>query len=45
MAAEEAIVFFGAFTGYLLRFLADEQAGGVLRPPLSAAPGSVRSPR
>jgi cytochrome c oxidase assembly factor CtaG len=44
MAAEEAIVFFGAFTGYLLRFLADEQAGGVLRPPLSAAPGSVRSP-
>jgi cytochrome c oxidase assembly factor CtaG len=44
MAAEEAIVFFGAFTGYLLRFLADEQAGGVLRPPLSAASGSVRSP-
>jgi cytochrome c oxidase assembly factor CtaG len=44
MAAEEAIVFFGAFTGYLLRFLADEQAGGVLRPPLSAAPGSARSP-
>lgn len=44
MAAEEAIVFFGAFTGYLLRFLADEQAGGVLRPSLSAAPGSVRSP-
>ena len=44
MAAEEAIVFFGAFTGYLLRFLADEQAGGVLRPPLSAAPRSVRSP-
>jgi cytochrome c oxidase assembly factor CtaG len=28
MAAEEAIVFFGAFAGYLLRFLADEQASG-----------------
>ena len=28
MAAEEAIVFFGAFTAYLLRFLADEQASG-----------------
>jgi cytochrome c oxidase assembly factor CtaG len=55
MAAEEALVFFGAFTGFLLRFLADEQAGGLLspsgpgpagraRPPaLRAAPGSVRS--
>jgi cytochrome c oxidase assembly factor CtaG len=46
MAAEEAVVFFGAFTAYLLRFLADEQASGLLRPPqarLSAAPGSVRS--
>jgi len=29
MAAEEAIVFFGAFTAYLLRFLADEQASGI----------------
>ncbi len=29
MAAEEAVVFFGAFTAYLLRFLADEQAAGV----------------
>ncbi|MDX6479591.1 MAG: putative rane protein [Gaiellaceae bacterium] len=28
MAAEEAIVFFGAFTAYLLRFLADEEASG-----------------
>ena len=28
MAAEEAIVFFGAFAAYLLRFLADEQASG-----------------
>ncbi len=44
MAAEEALVFFGAFTGFLLRFLADEQAGGLLRPPLSASPGSARSP-
>jgi cytochrome c oxidase assembly factor CtaG len=54
MAAEEAIVFFGAFTAYLLRFLADEQAGGSLsrsgsapaagaRPVgLRAAPGSAR---
>ena len=31
MAAEEAIVFFGAFTAYLLRFLADEQASGLSR--------------
>jgi cytochrome c oxidase assembly factor CtaG len=29
MAAEEAIVFFGAFAAYLARFLADEQAGGL----------------
>src|SRR5262249_20665813 len=29
MAAEEALVFFGAFTAYLLRFLAGEQAPGV----------------
>ena len=55
MAAEEAVVFFGAFAGYLLRFLADEQASGQVRPSgtrpaararpagLRAAPGSVRS--
>ena len=30
MAAEEAVVFFGAFAAYLLRFLADEQAAGLL---------------
>jgi cytochrome c oxidase assembly factor CtaG len=30
MAAEEALVFFGAFAAYLLRFLADEQAAGLL---------------
>lgn len=29
MAAEEALVFFGVFTAYLLRFLADEQATGL----------------
>lgn len=57
MAAEEAIVFFGAFTAYLLRFLADEQARGVFSesasapaagaPPagLRAAPDSARPPR
>jgi cytochrome c oxidase assembly factor CtaG len=55
MAAEEAVVFFGAFTAYLLRFLADEQASGQIRPSgtrpaararpagLRAAPGSARS--
>jgi cytochrome c oxidase assembly factor CtaG len=54
MAAEEALVFFGAFTAYLLRFLADEQAGGLFNPNASerasaarpaglrAAPGSAR---
>src|SRR3954447_23885522 len=40
MAAEEAMVFFGAFTAYLLRFLADEQASGQIRP----GPRAVRSP-
>jgi cytochrome c oxidase assembly factor CtaG len=55
MAAEEAIVFFGAFAAYLLRFLADEQASGQVRlsgpRPAArarpagprAAPGSARS--
>jgi cytochrome c oxidase assembly factor CtaG len=45
MAAEEAVVFFGAFAAYLLRFLADEQASGALRAstaPLPAAPAPVR---
>ena len=53
-AAEEALVFFGAFAGYLLRFLADEQASGLVSPSgkapgagarpasLRAAPGSAR---
>src|SRR5947209_595020 len=38
MAAEEALVFFGVFTAYLLRFLADEQAAGAAqRRPRSSA--------
>jgi cytochrome c oxidase assembly factor CtaG len=37
MAAEEALVFFGAFAAYLLRFLADEQAGGVFGAPSPSA--------
>ena len=41
MAAEEALVFFGVFTAYFLRFLADEQASGGLRP----GPRAARSPR
>jgi cytochrome c oxidase assembly factor CtaG len=57
MAAEEALVFFGAFAVYLLRFLADEQASGLLTPRgtavaararpagLPAAPGSAQPPR
>jgi len=43
MAAEEAVVFFGAFAAYLLRFLADEQAAGFLSP--AAAPGTGRPRR
>jgi len=42
MAAEEAIVFFGTFTAYLLRFLADEQAGGVFNPRAKAAAARAR---
>jgi cytochrome c oxidase assembly factor CtaG len=57
MAAEEAVVFFGAFAGFLLRFLADEQASESFSPSASAptarvrpaglraAPGSARPPR
>ena len=45
MAAEEALVFFGAFAAYLLRFLADEQASGAIRPSLSAtAPAAGSRP-
>jgi cytochrome c oxidase assembly factor CtaG len=43
MAAEEALVFFGAFTAYLLRFLADEQASGHGLP--AGHRSSARSPR
>jgi cytochrome c oxidase assembly factor CtaG len=43
MAAEEALVFFGAFAGYLLRFLADEQASGQLSPSASGR-GAVARP-
>jgi cytochrome c oxidase assembly factor CtaG len=53
MAAEEALVFFGAFAAYLLRFLADEQASGSFTPPgararpspAPAASGSAPPPR
>ena len=46
MAAEEALVFFGAFAAYLLRFLADEQASGAFGPPSSnaSAPGAGARP-
>jgi cytochrome c oxidase assembly factor CtaG len=43
MAAEEAVVFFGAFAGFLLRFLADEQASGAFSPTLSAGAPAARS--
>jgi hypothetical protein len=42
MAAEEAVVFFGAFTAYFLRFLADEQASGLLSPSASAPAARAR---
>ena len=44
MAAEEAIVFFGAFTAYLLRFLADEQASGSAPSPRGTAPAARARP-
>jgi putative membrane protein len=44
MAAEEAIVFFGAFTAYLLRFLADEQAGGIAPRRRGMAPAARARP-
>jgi cytochrome c oxidase assembly factor CtaG len=40
MAAEEALVFFGAFAAFLLRFLADEQARGVVFSPSAPAPAA-----
>jgi putative membrane protein len=45
MAAEEALVFFGAFAFYLLRFLADEQASGSFSPsPTASAPAARARP-
>src|SRR3954452_1405520 len=44
MAAEEAIVFFGAFTAYLLRFLGDEQASGIAPSRRATAPGARARP-
>ena len=43
MATEEALVFFGVFTAFLLRFLADEQAAGSRAP--TAARDFARSRR
>jgi cytochrome c oxidase assembly factor CtaG len=43
MAAEEALVFFGAFAAYLLRFLADEQASGAFSPSPSASGPTARA--
>ncbi|HKC78138.1 MAG TPA: cytochrome c oxidase assembly protein [Gaiellaceae bacterium] len=45
MAAEEALVFFGAFAFYLLRFLADEQASGSFSPSSNAPAPEARSRR
>lgn len=45
MAAEEALVFFGAFAAYLLRFLADEQASGAFSPDSSASGPTARARR
>jgi cytochrome c oxidase assembly factor CtaG len=44
MAAEEAMVFFGAFAAYLLRFLADEQASGSAPSPRGTAPAARARP-
>jgi cytochrome c oxidase assembly factor CtaG len=45
MAAEEALVFFGAFAFYLLRFLADEQASGAFSSSANASgPGGAARP-
>ena len=45
MAAEEAVVFFGAFAAFFLRFVADEQAGGSVAPsPRARAVGARARP-
>ena len=43
MAAEEALVFFGAFAAYLLRFLADEQASGAFSASSNAPVPEARA--
>src|SRR5690242_5716850 len=43
MAAEEAVVFFGAFTAFFLRFLADEEAGGSFVPSSRATAVAARA--
>ena len=43
MAAEEALVFFGAFAAYLLRFLADEQASGAFSASSNAPVPAARA--
>ncbi len=45
MAAEEAVVFFGAFAAFFLRFLADEEASGSFVPrPRATAPATRARP-
>ena len=44
MAAEEALVFFVVFAVYLLRFLADEQAAGLIGPGAASSGASSSRP-
>jgi cytochrome c oxidase assembly factor CtaG len=44
MAVEEAVVFFAVFAAYLLRFLADEQAAGLVGRAASPASRPSRTP-
>ena len=43
MAAEEALVFFGAFAAFLLRFLADEQASGAFSASSNVSAPATRA--
>ena len=45
MATEEALVFFAAFAFFLLRFLADEQASGLLAPANRSGTPAARRAR
>jgi cytochrome c oxidase assembly factor CtaG len=45
MAAEEAAVFFAAFSAFFLRFLADEQASGSFAPTPRATGAAARARR